>query len=58
LIRFDVRRGVTLQERTIGTGGPGFSGALHLTPDGKNVVFGLERTAGHLYVVRGLQEAR
>jgi len=58
LIRFDVRRGVTLQERTIGTGGPGFTGILHLTPDGKNIVFGQERTAGHLYVVRGLQEAR
>ena len=55
LIRFDVRRGVTLQERTIGTGGPGFTGVLHLTPDGKNIVFGQERTTGHLYVVRGLQ---
>jgi hypothetical protein len=58
LIRFDVRRGVTLQEPTIGTGGPGFTGQLHLTPDGKNIVFGQQRTTGHLYVVRGLQEAR
>jgi eukaryotic-like serine/threonine-protein kinase len=58
LIRFDVRRGVTLQERTIGTGGPGFTGVLHLTPDGKNIVFGQQRTTGHLYVVRGLQDAR
>ena len=55
LIRFDVRRGVTLQERTMGTGGPGFTGQLHLTPDGKNIVFGQQRTTGHLYVVRGLQ---
>jgi hypothetical protein len=58
LIRFDVRRGVTLKERIIGTGGPGFTGFLHLTPDGKNIVFGQQRTAGHLYVVRGLQKAR
>jgi hypothetical protein len=58
LIRFDVRRGVTLQERTIGTGGPGFTGVLHLTPDGKNIVFMQQRTAGHLYVVRGMQNAR
>jgi hypothetical protein len=56
--RFDVRRGVTLQERTIGTGGPGFTGVLHLTPDGKNIVFGQQRTTGHLYVVRGLQKDR
>ena len=55
LIRFDVRRGVTLQERTMGTGGPGFTGQLHLTPDGKNIVFCQQRTTGHLYVVRGLQ---
>jgi hypothetical protein len=58
LIRFDVRQGVTRQVRTIGTGGPSFTGVLHLTPDGKNIVFGQERTTGHLYVVRGLQEAR
>jgi hypothetical protein len=55
LIRYVVRRGVTLPERTIGTGGPGFTGVLHLTPDGKNMVFDQQRATGHLYVVRGLQ---
>lgn len=58
LIRFDVRRRVTVQERTIGTGGPGFALNLHVTPDGKNIVFNQQRTTGHLYVVRGLQKAR
>ena len=54
LIRYVVRRGVTLPERTIGTGGPGFTD-FHLTPDGKNMVFVQPRDTGHLYVVRGLQ---
>src|SRR5262249_18958535 len=57
LIRFDIRRHVTVKERTIGTGGPEFSGYLHLTPDGKNIVFGQQRNAAHLYVVRGLESS-
>lgn len=54
LIRFDIRRHVTVQAKTIGTGGAEFTGGLHLTPDGKNIVFGQQRIAGHLYVARGL----
>jgi len=53
LIRFDVRRRVILEQRTVGTSGTGFIGAVHVTPNGKNIVFEL-RTEGHLYVVRGL----
>jgi hypothetical protein len=54
LIRFDVRRRVTLEQRTVSTSGPGFIGAVHVTPNGKNIVFDQLRTEGHLYVVRGL----
>jgi hypothetical protein len=58
LIRFDVRRSVMVEERTIATGGPGPAGDVHLTPDGKNVVFTQQRISGHLYVIRGLDGAR
>ena len=56
LIRYDVRRRLVLKKRTIGSGG-GTVLSVHVTPDGKNVVFGEERVAGHLYVVRGLTGA-
>jgi serine/threonine protein kinase len=58
LIRFDVRRRVTVEERTIGTGGAGFTEEVHLTPDGKNIVFTQQRISGHLYVIRGMASAR
>ena len=58
LIRFDVRRRVKVEERTIGTGGSGFTGDLHVTPDGKNIVFTQQRISGHLYVIRGMAGAR
>jgi len=58
LIRFDVGRRVTVEKRTIVTGGAGPVGELHLTPDGKNVVFTQQRISGHLYVVRGLPGTR
>jgi hypothetical protein len=51
-----VRRRLVLKKRTIGSGG-GTVLSVHVTPDGKNVVFGEERVAGHLYVVRGLTGA-
>ena len=57
LIRYDVRRTLVLEKRTIGSGG-GTVLSVHVTPDGKNVVFGEERVAGHLYVVRGLTGAQ
>jgi eukaryotic-like serine/threonine-protein kinase len=58
LIRFDVSRRVAVEERTIGSGGPEFVGDLHLTSDGKNIVFDQLRLAGHLYVIRGMASAR
>ena len=58
LIRFDVRRRVIVEERKLGTGGTGITGAVHLTPDGKNIVFTQLRISGHLYVIRGLATAR
>ncbi|RPH68269.1 MAG: hypothetical protein EHM78_19410 [Myxococcaceae bacterium] len=54
LIRFDVRRRVIVEERTIGTRGPVITAPPHLTADGKNIVFVEQRIAGHLYVLRGL----
>jgi Tol biopolymer transport system component len=54
LTRFDVRRKVILEERRIGTGGSGVTGDVHLTPDGKNIVFTQQRISGHLYVIRGM----
>jgi hypothetical protein len=58
LIRFDVRRRVIVEERTIGTRGPVITAPPHLTADGKNIVFVEQRIAGHLYVIRGLAGAR
>ena len=58
LTRFDVRRRVIVEERKLGTGGTGVTGAVHLTPDGKNIVFTQQKIAGHLYVVRGMAGAR
>src|SRR5678815_2891542 len=58
LTRFDVRRQATVEERKIGTGGTGVTGAVHLTPDGKNIVFTQQRISGHLYVIRGMASAR
>ena len=58
LIRFDVRRRVILEERTLGTRGPVLTAPPHLTADGKNIAFVEQRIAGHLYVIRGLAGAR
>ena len=58
LVRFDVRRRVTVEKRIVGAGGPGVIEGVHLTPDGKNIVFTQRRISGHLYVVRGLPGAR
>jgi hypothetical protein len=58
LTRFDVRRRVIVEERKLGTGGTGVTGAVHLTPNGKNIVFTQQRIAGHLGVVRGMAGAR
>jgi hypothetical protein len=58
LVRFDVRRRVIVEERKIGTGATGVTGDVHLTPDGKNIVFTQQRISGHLYVIRGMASAR
>jgi eukaryotic-like serine/threonine-protein kinase len=58
LVRFDVRRRVTVEKRTVGAGGPVVIESGHLTPDGKNIVFTQRRISGHLSVVRGLPGAR
>jgi eukaryotic-like serine/threonine-protein kinase len=58
LVRFDVKRRVVVEERKIGTGGTGFLGDVHLTPDGRNIVFTQQRISGHLYVIRGMASAR
>jgi eukaryotic-like serine/threonine-protein kinase len=55
LIRYDVRRRLARERRTIGSGGTGTVLWVHVTPDGKNIVFGQQRVTGHLFVVRGLQ---
>jgi hypothetical protein len=55
LIRYDVRRRLAREKRTIGSGGTGTVLWVHVTPDGKNIVLGQQRVTGHLFVVRGLQ---
>ena len=54
LIRFDVKRTASHERRSIGSGVGLWHRSVHVTPDGKNVVFMQERVAGHLYVLRGL----
>jgi len=57
LIRYDVRRRTTVEQRTVGTSGDSWIRTVNVTPNGKNVVFGQLRTEGHLYVVRGMPGA-
>jgi hypothetical protein len=56
LIRYDVRRRVARETKTIGSGGSGTVSWVNVTPDGKNILFGQQRITGHLYVVRGLHD--
>jgi hypothetical protein len=58
LIRYDVRRQLALEKRTVPSGGTGTVSSVHVTPDGKNVVLHQERVTGHLFVIRGLGGAR
>jgi hypothetical protein len=58
LIRYDVRRRIAVEKRTIGSGGTAPLLAVHITPDGKNIVFVQQRAVGHLFVVRGLGRGR
>ena len=54
LIRYSVKRRLTQGKRIVGSGGSGTVSAIHVTPDGRNIVFTQERETGHLYVIRGL----
>ena len=58
LMRFNVRRHLKLEERVVPAvlenGGTGSPGRIHVTPDGKNLLFSLGAFKGHLYVIRGL----
>jgi len=56
LIRYDVKRRSVLEKRTIASGGT--IRAVHITPDGKNIVFASFRALGHLFVIRGLAKGR
>ena len=58
LVRYDVRRRVELESRTIELGVAGALRSVQVTPDGRKVVFSQERDTGHLYIVRGLGGAR
>jgi len=57
LVRFDVRRGRTVEERavspTLDVGGGSISD-IQVTPDGKRIAFNQGRFVGYLYVVRGM----
>ena len=54
LTRYDVEHQRTLEERVVGAGTSGEVTFVNVTPDGKNIVFTHERSAGHLYTVQGL----
>jgi len=58
LTRFDVRRRLKLEERVVPAvlenGGTGTPSRIHISPDGKNLLFSLSVFQGHLYVIRGL----
>ena len=54
LTRYDVEHRRTLEERVVGAGTSGEVTFVNVTPDGKNIVFTHERSAGHLYTVQGL----
>jgi len=58
LMRYDVRRRIVLEKRTIGAGGNVSVHGVQITPDGKAIVFIQQRRVGHLYVVRGLGRGR
>jgi hypothetical protein len=58
LIRFDVKRSANVEERTFESGGAEFISDVHVTPDGRNVLFRRLRITGHLYVVRGMPGAQ
>jgi eukaryotic-like serine/threonine-protein kinase len=60
LLRFDIRSGKVLEERSIGPTDPsGVTGMVYLvlTPDGRGVAFTHSRTVGYLYIARGLWRA-
>jgi hypothetical protein len=57
LIRYDLKHQRALERRTIASGGTAPVYAVHVTRDGKNLIFSQERVTGHLYVVRGLTRA-
>jgi hypothetical protein len=58
LIRYDVRRRIAVERRTIAAGGTAPPMAVQITPDGKNMVFVQRRTVGHLFVIRRLARGR
>jgi hypothetical protein len=58
LIRYDVKRRLAVERRTIAAGGTAPPMGVHLTPDGKNIVFVQQRFVGHLFVIRRLARGR
>jgi len=54
LTRYDVEHRRTLEERAVAAGASGEISWVNVTPDGKNIVFTLQRGSEHLYTVQGL----